>query len=212
MPIKQKKSQKKKQAPKKDTSQKKSFIPFAALFIAILVIVSAAIMHYMQSKTAFQNLTYKQVPSSGIGLKVPKDWMQMEHFATTMFHDAKMNENDLPATITLSTYESVLNDLSKASKEQRHDQLQLEVNKLKASSNSIIDYSNIQITDTGNGEVIIADSTETITYISTVKKAVNVFLLTDSGEVKRVSIVVNQDLYDQNRSTMYKIARSARLL
>lgn len=199
--------------PKKpDTRKKRSIIPTVLLFVTVLIFISAVIMNYMHSKTVFQSLAYKEVPASGVGLKVPENWMQMEHFATTMFHDSAMNQDDEPATITVSTHESLLIDLSSASKQQIHEQLELVVNKLKANSNSVVNYTNIEISEVNGNDVILAESTEKYGYISTTKKAISIFMVTKTGEVKRVAIVVNDDLYEKNRAVMYKIARSARLL
>jgi len=211
MPAKPTKKPTKKSTPK--TVQKKgTVVPIVALFIAVLVILSAGLMHYMQSKTAFPNLTYKDVSEAGMRLKVPKDWMRMDHFATVMFHDSNMNTDNQPAIITIFAQENLPVDFSSSNKMQVHDQLEKIANKLKSSSNSVVNYTDIEITDTGNGEVILADSTETYGYLSTVKKAVNVFMLNKKGEVKKVAIVVDENLYNQNRTAMYKIARSVRPL
>lgn len=211
MPM-SKKSKSKKSTSDKTQKKSNSRLLHIILFAALLVLLSSVLMTYMHGKKVYTNLTYKEFPSSGIGIKAPKDWIEMQHFGSTMLHDTEFEGDDAIASIHLMSYSFLYTDLTNATQEERRKHLDKLAQELRSASTPSVTYSDIEVVKSGDLDVVMANSIESYSYLQSTKKAINVFLLTDSGEIKKVMITVNENIYHQNQKGMKEVAKSIKLL
>lgn len=129
-----------------------------------------------------------------------------------MLHDPEIVNEDAIASIHIMSHEFLYIDLTNATKEERRKQLDVLVASLTTTSSESVAYSDIEIVNLNNQEVVMANSIESYSYLTAKKKAINVFMLTNSGELKRIMITANEDIYSKNQKGMNEVARSVKLL
>ncbi len=185
---------------------------YGIVFAALLILLFSVFTSLINAKKVYNNLEYKEFPSSGIGIKVPNDWIEMQHGGSTMLHDSEIVDEDAVASIHIMSHEFLYTDFSNATNEERRNQLDVLAASLASSSTDSVAYSDIEIVDLNNQEVVMADSVESYSYLTAKKKAINVFMLTNSGEIKRIMITANEDIYSKNQKGMSEVARSVKLL
>lgn len=185
---------------------------YGILFAALLILLFSVFTSLINAKKVYNHLTYKEFPNSGIGIKAPNDWIEMQHGGSTMLHDPEIINEDAIASIHIMSHGFLYTDFTNATKEERRKQLDALVASLASSSSDSVAYSDIEIVDLNNQEVVMADSVESYSYLTAKKKAINVFMLTNSGEIKRIMITANEDIYSKNQKGMSEVARSIKLL
>ncbi len=193
--------------PKKSTSKL-----YGILFAALLILIFSVFTSLINAKKVYNNLSYKEFPSSGIGIKAPKGWIEMQHGGSTMLHDPEVIDEDAIASIHIMSYEFLHIDFTNATNEERREQLDTLSANLAATSTDSVTYSNIEIVNLDNQEVVMADSVESYSYLTAKKNAINVFMLTNSGEIKRIMITANENIYKRNKKGMSEVASSITLL
>lgn len=190
------------------TNTRKLFL----LAFLVVVIASIGFIRFQQSKLYFRNLTVRDYAGSNVSLKVPKNWIEMEHGGTTMLHDPNVVNHDSAASILIMTYEFISFNEDSLDPETKKQQLSTLAADLQAATSNVSIYSNVRVMSLQGDDVVLADSVEDYTYLNVKKRAINVFAITNKGEIKRVTILVNEDTYERNKADMQKVAESFRWL